>query len=111
MRWKTFALMVTAGLIAPALIVPTLAQQRGGRERLLDRECRREIVKLCGLNRSEMRSCLRERGDRIGDLIRSVRLAHKNQGLGGEQRPDVAVHNLRDAVHFASAKVLLPARA
>ncbi|MDK2755155.1 MAG: alpha/beta hydrolase [Blastomonas fulva] len=71
MRWKTFALMVTAGLIAPALIVPTLAQQRGGRERLLDRECRREIVKLCGLNRSEMRSCLRERGDELSERCKT----------------------------------------
>lgn len=60
MRWKTLGLIVTAILVAPVL-----AQQNGARERLLDRECRREVVRLCGLNRSEMRICLRERGDEL----------------------------------------------
>jgi arylformamidase len=62
MRLKMLGLMVTAGLIAPVL-----AQQGGGRERLLDRECRREVVRLCGMNRAEIRSCLRERGEELSE--------------------------------------------
>lgn len=66
MRSAILGLIVAAGLVAPVL-----AQQRGGRERLLDRECRREVVNLCGLNRSEMRSCLRERGDELSERCKA----------------------------------------
>ncbi len=66
MRWKTLGLTVTAMLVAPVL-----AQQVGARERLLDRECRREVVRLCGLKRSEMRACLRERGDELSERCKA----------------------------------------
>lgn len=60
--------MLKKGLIilgAGLLIAPVLAQQGGGRERLLSRECRREVVQLCGFNRGEMRECLREKRDQL----------------------------------------------
>lgn len=60
--------MLKKGLIilgAGLLIAPVLAQQGGGRERLLSRECRREVVQLCGFNRGEMRECLREKKDQL----------------------------------------------
>ncbi|MFN3818649.1 alpha/beta hydrolase [Blastomonas sp.] len=66
MHWKTLALIVTAMLVAPLL-----AQQVGARERMLDRECRREVVRLCGLKRSEMRTCLRERGDELSQRCKA----------------------------------------
>lgn len=52
--------------IAAALaMAPVLAQQGPARERLLSRECRREVVKLCGFDRGEMRNCLREKKDAL----------------------------------------------
>ena len=50
---------------AAVLITPVVAQQRGDRERMLSRECRRELVQLCGFNRGEMRECLREKKDQL----------------------------------------------
>lgn len=62
MRWKLLGWIVTAGLVAPLL-----AAQAGGRERLVDRECRREVVRLCGISRSKMRSCLQERAEELSE--------------------------------------------
>lgn len=62
MRWKIWGLAATVAIVAPLM-----AQQGIGRERLLDRQCRRELVRLCGLDRSEMRACLRERADELSD--------------------------------------------
>lgn len=59
--WKKGLIIVSAGLV----IAPVLAQQGPTRERLLSRECRREVVKLCGFNRGEMRNCLREKKDAL----------------------------------------------
>ena len=42
---------------AALLVTPILAQER----QRLPRDCRQEIVKLCGTNREDMRSCLREK--------------------------------------------------
>ena len=65
-------LLLAAGTLA-ALASPILAQQRaggmGGGERL-PRECRAEIVKLCGTDRSQMRTCLAEKA---GQLIMKAR--------------------------------------
>lgn len=62
MRSTMLGLAVTAALIAPLL-----AAQASGRERLVDRECRREVVRLCGISRSKMRSCLQERADELSE--------------------------------------------
>lgn len=66
MRLKMLGLIVTAGLIAPVL-----AQQGVGRERLLGRECRREVVRLCGIDRSKIRTCLRERSDELSETCKA----------------------------------------
>ena len=58
---STGRLLLASGL----LVAPLLAQQGDARERLLARECRHEVVKLCGFNRDEMRTCLRENRDAL----------------------------------------------
>jgi arylformamidase len=55
MNTATKALIAAAAVAV--LATPILAQQRGGR---LPAECRAEIVKLCGTDRAQMRTCLRE---------------------------------------------------
>jgi acetyl esterase/lipase len=57
MKTATKALLAAAGLAA--LASPILAQQRAGER--LPPECRQEIMKLCGSNRGEIRTCLREK--------------------------------------------------
>ena len=57
MNTATKALLAAAGLAA--LASPILAQQRG--QARLPAECREEIVKLCGTDRSQIRTCLREK--------------------------------------------------
>lgn len=78
MRGTIMGLIVAMGLFAPVL-----AQQGGGRERLLDRECRREVVRMCGLKRSEIRSCLRERGDTLSERCK----AQFVEGIANRQVP------------------------
>ncbi|WP_446654061.1 alpha/beta hydrolase [Blastomonas sp.] len=60
--------MLKNGLIilgAGLLIAPVLAQQAREGGRMLSRECRREVIQLCGFNRGEMRECLREKKDQL----------------------------------------------
>ena len=45
-------------LLAGTVATSVAAQQAGGRERMLSRECRREVVQLCGINRDAIRKCL-----------------------------------------------------
>lgn len=52
-------------LLTGAVATSVAAQQAGGRERMLSRECRREVVQLCGMNRSAIRECLREKRDAL----------------------------------------------
>lgn len=66
-------IVLTAGL----LVAPVLAQQMGGRDRMLSRECRREVVQLCGFNRGEMRTCLRAKKDQLspqckGEMLQAM---------------------------------------
>ena len=51
------------GVLGALLVTPILAQQR---ERL-PRECMREIRQLCGTDRSQIRSCLRERYSELSE--------------------------------------------
>lgn len=57
MNTLTKALLAAAA--TAALAAPILAQQRGGQR--LPSECREEIMKLCGTDRTQMRTCLREK--------------------------------------------------
>ena len=75
-------LILVAGALA-ALATPILAQQRGGGERL-PKECRAEIVKLCGTDRSQMRTCLMEKADQLSESGRASRRARVEQ-RGGQR--------------------------
>lgn len=55
--------LLTIGAAA-CLALPLLAQNRGGR---LPAECRAEIVALCGRDRSQIRTCLREQVGQLSD--------------------------------------------
>ena len=56
---KTAAKALIALSAAAVLATPILAQRRGGER--LPPECREEIMKLCGNDRTQIRSCLREK--------------------------------------------------
>lgn len=72
--------MLKKGLIilgAGLLVAPVLAQQAREGGRMLSRECRREVVQLCGFNRGEMRECLRAKKDQLsqpckGEMMRAM---------------------------------------
>jgi arylformamidase len=59
--------LLIAGAAASSLIAISTAnaQQR------LPRECRQEIVKLCGTDRSKMRECMREKGGELSGTCRA----------------------------------------
>lgn len=63
MNTATKALIAAAAVAV--LATPILAQQRGGAR--LPAECREEIVKLCGTDRTAMRTCLREKYAELSD--------------------------------------------
>lgn len=56
---KTAAKALLALSAAAVLATPILAQRRGGER--LPPECREEIMKLCGTDRTKIRTCLREK--------------------------------------------------
>lgn len=75
--------LIAAAAIA-VLASPILAQQRrGGGERNAG-ECRAEIVKLCGSDRSKMRACLREKRGELSDGCQSE-LRARMEARGGER--------------------------
>ncbi|WP_285711840.1 alpha/beta hydrolase [Erythrobacter oryzae] len=79
-------LLLAAGALA-ALASPILAQQRpgggmGGGERL-PRECRAEIVKLCGTDRAQMRTCLAEKASQLSEGCRTALRERMEQRRGG----------------------------
>lgn len=77
MRYRFLGLAIAAGLI-----MPVLGQQASGRERLLDQECRRELVRLCGMDRAKLRACLRERHDELSDncKVQLIQAMEKRRG-------------------------------
>jgi acetyl esterase/lipase len=81
----TAKLVLAIGALA-ALATPILAQQRGGGERL-PKECRAEIVKLCGTDRAQMRTCLKEKASQLSETCRASLRARmeqrRGQGAGG----------------------------
>ncbi|WP_017671037.1 alpha/beta hydrolase [Blastomonas sp. AAP53] len=81
MRAKGLIIILT-GVLATSVA----AQQAGGRDRALSRECRREVVQLCGMNRSEIRSCLKERHEELSPPCK----AQMVQAIGQRMREDEA---------------------
>jgi acetyl esterase/lipase len=84
--------LIAAGALA-VLATPILAQQRRAGERLAP-ECRAEIVKLCGTDRSQMRSCLAEKAGELsqecrGEIRQRVEARMQDggrRGMGGGWR-------------------------
>jgi arylformamidase len=89
----TAKLLIAAGALA-ALATPILAQQRGGGGERLPKECRAEIVKLCGTDRSQMRTCLAEKASQLSEGCRSAlreRIEQRRgQSQGGDAGADAA---------------------
>jgi arylformamidase len=87
---NTPAKFVLAAAALAALATPILAQQRGaggfGGERL-PKECRAEIVKLCGADRAQLRTCLAEKASQLSEGCRTALRARieqrRGQGAGG----------------------------
>jgi acetyl esterase/lipase len=76
-------LILAAGALA-ALATPILAQQRPGGGERLPKECRAEIIKLCGTDRSQMRTCLMEKADQLSEGCRaSLRARIEQRGGAG----------------------------
>ncbi|WP_324074731.1 MAG: alpha/beta hydrolase [Erythrobacter sp.] len=73
---------------AAVLATPILAQRN--RDERLPRECREEIVRLCGMNRGELRNCLREKYAQLSEScaasIRERMEAQRGAGEGAGAR-------------------------
>lgn len=67
---------------AAVLATPILAQQREGAR--LPAECREEIVALCGTDRTQMRTCLREKAAELSETCR-MSLRERMQERGGRE--------------------------
>jgi arylformamidase len=78
---NTAAKALTALAAAAVLATPILAQQRGQR---LPAECREEIVALCGTDRAQMRTCLREKYAELSESCAGA-LRERMQAAGGRE--------------------------
>ncbi len=65
---------------AAVLATPILAQR--GRDERLPRACREEIVRLCGMNRGELRTCLREKFTELSESC-AASIRERMQAAGG----------------------------
>lgn len=87
-------------LSAAAVLATPILAQRGAEERL-PRACREEIVQLCGTNRSELRTCLREKYAELSEScaasIRERMQARRGAGEGMSQGAGAAAGARRGA--------------
>lgn len=72
-----------AGASAVALLATACHAQRGER---LSRECRQEVVKLCGTDRGKMRECLTEKKDQLSEKCFSEIRERMQQRMGDAER-------------------------
>lgn len=106
---KTATRTLLALSAAAVLATPILAQR--GREERLPRECREEIVRLCGMNRGELRNCLREKYTQLSEsCAASIRERMEAQrggsaGEGAPRGPDMGAKAGAGAGAYASAKI------
>lgn len=63
--------VLAIGLAATAIITTPIAAQRGGGQDRPSRQCIREIVNLCGRDRSEIPSCMQQKGDQLSDACQA----------------------------------------
>lgn len=74
---------LTALAAAAVLATPILAQQQRGGARL-PAECREEIVALCGTDRAQMRTCLRDKAAELSEGCRTA-LRERIEARGGRE--------------------------
>jgi acetyl esterase/lipase len=85
MNTATKALLAAAAVAA--LASPILAQQRAGQR--LPAECREEIMKLCGTDRTQIRTCLREKYTELSEACSAQlreRMQERSQREGAGRR-------------------------
>jgi arylformamidase len=71
------------GVSAVAILATAGVAQRGER---LSQECRREVVKLCGMDRDKMRECLSEKGEQLSESCHGELRARLQQRMGDAER-------------------------
>lgn len=80
---KTMITLAAAAVLAS----PILAQRRGGSGDGAGGECRAEIVKLCGTDRTQMRTCLRDKHAQLSEGCQAnLRQRMEARGGAGRQR-------------------------
>lgn len=94
---KRITAAITATIALCVIATPILAQQ-GER---VSRECRKEIVQLCGRDRSQMRACLIEQRDRLSQGCKTE-LQKRLRENGGE-RSSARVQRTGEEVAYGSA--------
>ena len=87
-----------AAAAAAVLATPILAQQRGGAR--LPAECREEIMQLCGSDRTQMRTCLREKAAGLSETCRTA-LRERMEARGGGAR----ANRSGGMAQYASARI------
>ena len=70
------------GVSSIAIIATAGFAQRGER---LSKECRSEVVKLCGMDRSKMRDCLMEKREQLSETCSTEIQARAKQRISGER--------------------------
>ena len=71
------------GVSAVAVVATAGVAQRGER---LSKECRSEVVKVCGMDRSKMRECLMEKREELSEPCAAEIQERARQRMGGERR-------------------------
>ena len=61
---KTIHLPFAGAAMAAIVATPLLSQQQSGR---MPSECRKEIVQLCGRDRSKIQACLKEKASELSE--------------------------------------------
>jgi len=86
-RWFPSLALSLSALAATAMIAAPLFAQQQGR---ISRECRQEVVKLCGRDRSKIPSCLQERASELSEACKAEVRERMGQGRGRpeQQRKD-----------------------
>ncbi len=76
--------LIAAGALA-VLATPILAQQRRGGERLAP-QCRAEITQLCGTDREQMRTCLRDKYAELTEGCQTALRERMSARAGGREQ-------------------------
>jgi arylformamidase len=72
-----------AGISAVALLATACHAQRSQR---LSKDCRQEVVKLCGMDRAKVRECLTEKKDQLSEACSTEIMERMKQRMGDRER-------------------------